>query len=208
MAEPAPRQVHRQPGVLATATLALVALAVLGAFALVAARWDWVAFVVGLGAVVAGLFLRPHVRLDSGGVHLVNPVRTTHLTWPAVDLIETRWNLTIGTPDERDYGSWAIASQRARSSGGTGGVAGMSPGPRLDRLAGARGGATAREPVARSGSSAHVAGRIRAAKEDYERAVRLGALDEQPPRATRAVSPLGALLVLGGVALMVLALFV
>ena len=42
MAEPAPRQVHRQPGVLATATLALVALAVLGAFALVAARWDWV----------------------------------------------------------------------------------------------------------------------------------------------------------------------
>lgn len=85
--------------------------------------------------IVWVVFLRPCVRLTQSGVTLVNLVRDVRFGWPAVDLIEQRWNLKLYDEHGKGYGSWAITAQRPRrtprrsgSGGALGGLGGLGPG--------------------------------------------------------------------------------
>lgn len=60
------------------------------------------------------IFLRPCAELTQAGVVLRNLLRDVHAGWPAIDLVEQRWNLKIYDAEGTGYGSWAITAQRPR----------------------------------------------------------------------------------------------
>jgi hypothetical protein len=62
---------------------------------------------VAAGAIV--LFWVPRVELSPSELRVVNPLRTHHVTWPAIRDIETRWSLTIDTVRGR-LTAWAAPS--------------------------------------------------------------------------------------------------
>ena len=57
------------------------------------------------GAVWA-MFWNPRVVVDDGGVHLVNPLRTIDVPWPAIQNVDTKWALTLITAYGR-FTAWA-----------------------------------------------------------------------------------------------------
>jgi len=59
----------------------------------------WGALPVWLAYTVWGLFWVPRVTVDQAGVTVVNPARTIDLTWSAIQRIDTRWALTLFTPN-------------------------------------------------------------------------------------------------------------
>lgn len=127
-------------------------------------------FLGAAALVLWAVFVRPCLILATGGVGLHNIVRDVDLSWPVVDLIESRWNLKIFAPDGRGWGSWAITTQRpsargaARSGGGSGlGLGRVTP-------------EDLKDPAASASSMART---IQEAKEDYERAVRQSRLAAQ-----------------------------
>lgn len=128
-------------------------------------------FLVAAALVLWAIFVRPCLILATGGVGLHNIVRDIDLTWPVVDLIESRWNLKIFAADGRGWGSWAITTQRptARGAARTGGGSGLG----LGRVSPE----DLKDPTASASSMART---IQEAKEDYERAVRQGQLAAQP----------------------------
>ena len=114
--------------------------------------------------VVWVIFLRPCVQLTQAGVVLRNLVRDEVFGWPAIDLIEQRWNLKVFDAEGHGYGSWAITAQRPRRSSRRG----LLPGGNLGKD----------EPAdlssamsTRPGSAANVASAIRDAQLDYSSAV-------------------------------------
>ncbi|NNG40129.1 hypothetical protein HJ588_12730 [Flexivirga sp. ID2601S] len=180
------RRTYRQPTMLITGLILTLACVVILVMILVSDGFGqarellWP--VAGL-LVVWVVFIRPCVVLDQAGVRIKNLVRDVFIGWPAVSLVEQRWNLKIFTPNDEGYGSWAIAAQRPKRPPRSG-MGGMGMG-----LGGAR--ATSAEPSVdftdRPASSAGVADAIRRAKDDYEVAVAKGVADEAP--ATAVVRP-------------------
>lgn len=61
---------------------------------------------------VAGwaLFWRPEVRLQPGGVEVVNVVSTVWLPWAAITGTRTRWGLELSTP-QRPVSAWALPAR-------------------------------------------------------------------------------------------------
>ncbi len=60
------------------------------------------------------VFWRPQVRVDDAGVHLVNVLRTIDLPWPSIQLVDTKWALSLVTT----YGTftaWAAPTSTRRS---------------------------------------------------------------------------------------------
>ena len=89
-----------------------------------------------LPAVLAALgwtvFWRPLVRVERGGVRVVNVLGTTWLPWAAITGTRTRWGLELLT-DGGKVGAWGLP---ARSALGrlVGRGREVPPPPRLDRL--------------------------------------------------------------------------
>ena len=110
--------------------VALLALcAVLVADALLRARWD-VALLslpaLGLVACVAvEVFLRPGIRVHSGGITVINPLRTVEVPWAGVADVSTRFQVVVETRSGRRIRCWgAPTAARTRPTGGRG-----RPGP-------------------------------------------------------------------------------
>lgn len=157
---------------------------------------------IGSILLVWVVFVRPCVELDQSGVTLRNLIRDVAFTWPAVDIIEQRWNLKIYTPDDDGFGSWAIASQRPQ------GRAIRSPQRGFGLMVGGRfnvaavsspDGATPSDVmVARRGSAADVAAVIDRSKNEYLAAVERQITPRQETAAHRSyATPAIAAAVLG-----------
>lgn len=201
------RQVVRQQSAVVAGVLLAVIVAVFAVLAIAGGQWDWLLGCVGVIALVVGLLIRPSVELRTDGVTMLNPLRTVHLNWPAIDLVESRWNLRITSVDDQAFTAWAVSNQRARNRRATPSATGSAGGGFATRIAGLRPDPEDIQPVARPASAAAVADRIRSGQEDYRRAVERG-LPAQAPEATRRVSPVGAALLIGGPVLFALAFLV
>lgn len=69
---------------------------------------------LGVWACWAALW-RPHVEVDDSGVTMVNVFRTVRLPWPSIQLVDTKWMLTLVTV----YGTfraWAAPAPGARAT--------------------------------------------------------------------------------------------
>ncbi len=177
-AEGSPRRTYRQPTMLVTGLVIALACAVILVMILVSdgfgqARellWPVAGFLL-----VWVVFIRPCVVLDQTGVRIKNLVRDVFVGWPAVSLVEQRWNLKVYGPDDKGYGSWAIAAQRPKRPAGRGTGLGL----------GAMRGTTAEPSVEfdhRPSSSAGVADAIRRGKDDYDLAIARDAVGKAPDR--------------------------
>lgn len=164
---------------------------VFGGLALVLAVTDFelsttaflVAFAVGFWLLLA----RPSVALSQHGVTLSNLLRRVHFTWPAIDLMETRWNLTLVSHDGQEHTAWAISAKRPKPVDGRpnpGAVSAVAPNP---APSGDKAQFTHRE-----GSAGAVARAIESAHDGYKLATKRGDLDQQDARVTRAVEPVAA----------------
>lgn len=60
-------------------------------------------------------FWRPCVGVSESGVRLVNVTRTVDVPWPAIQLIETKWALTLVTA-VGTFTSWAAPAPGARAT--------------------------------------------------------------------------------------------
>ena len=154
----------------------------------------WAAAVALVAWVV---LLRPSLQLSQDGVHIHNLVRDVHMPWPQVDVLESRWNLKVFTPDDDGYSAWAISAQRPRASAPEGSKASvLGPMAGLGRIAG---GADADKIVRRErrGSAGDLAQRIQLAREDYDKAVREELIEPQtgPVVVRPAVLAIAALVV-------------
>lgn len=112
------------------------------------------------------VFARPCVLLTQAGVEMRNLVRDVRVGWPAIDLVEQRWNLKIFDVHGKGNGSWAITSQRPRRVNRR---TGIHAGPGLGEVD--MDDPTGSVMGARPGSAAAVAAAIRTGQEDYARAV-------------------------------------
>lgn len=127
------------------------------------------------------LFVRPCVRLTQDGVHLDNLARVTTLSWPAIDLIETRWNLTLVTPEGKGYAAWAVSAQRPRSE---------RRGGRFGMLAGSPMPASPADLRNRPASAGDVQQAIQHGQDGYERALAAKLIQPQTAQVRRTWAPI------------------
>lgn len=154
---------------------------------------------------VVALLVLPCVRVSAGGVHMRNVVRTYDLTWPAIDLVESRWALTLVTPEGRAVTSWAIATQRPmRARGDTSVVAG------LGRVLGSPSAKTAPEHLTevRGSSAQRVRQVIESGAQEVADAVEAGELTVQQLSVRVGPSVPGLATIGAGIVCVVLALMV
>jgi hypothetical protein len=72
----------------------------------------WLALVAG---TCWALFWRPAVVVDDGGVHLVNPLRTIDVPWPAIQAIDTKYAHVLITAYGR-FTAWAAPAPGVRET--------------------------------------------------------------------------------------------
>ncbi len=72
-------------------------------FEAVITLWPWLALLIGTCWAV---YWHPEVRVDDNGVQLVNVWQRVEVPWNALIGIETKWALTLVTPQRR-YRAWA-----------------------------------------------------------------------------------------------------
>lgn len=139
------------------------------------------AWLLAVALLIWVVMVRPSLILSTEGIGLRNLVRDIDISWPVVDLVESRWNLKVYDAQGHSWGSWAISAQRPSGRGmrpaGTGGM-GLFPGRMTVPEPGDTG---MRNP---SASAAAIADQIRDAQEDYARALRQGAMAPQEARVT------------------------
>ena len=101
--------------VVACCAVALVVVAVTGGGLVAIAR---TLAVSGLFTALAwAVYWRPEVEVSDGGVRIVNPWRTVHVPWPAVDDVDHRWSLTVTTVDGRRVSAFAAPAGGAVERG-------------------------------------------------------------------------------------------
>lgn len=162
-----PRRTYRQPAMLVPGiVLLLICVGFLAAIAIDGGMSGpgQVLWPVAGALVVWVIFLRPCVQLTQQGVVMRNLVRDVRFGWPAIDLIEQRWNLKIFDEHGKGYGSWAITSQRPSRSVARGG---LKAGPGLGPIDPQNPSSVMK---ARPGSAASVASAIRIGQLDYSAA--------------------------------------
>jgi hypothetical protein len=64
---------------------------------------------LAIGIALWGIFWRPAVIVDNAGVSLLNIVRDVDVPWSLLELVETRYALTLHV-GERRYRSWAAGA--------------------------------------------------------------------------------------------------
>lgn len=81
--------------------------------------WTLIGWLV-LALVLLWLFVvRPCVRLHDEGLRIVNPLRTTDITWPMITEVRTRWLLEVLHDSDR-YAAWGVPSDPGRPRYGRG----------------------------------------------------------------------------------------
>lgn len=171
-----PRRTYRQPAMLVPGIV--LAVICVGFIVLIAVEnggsrlGEYLWPIAGL-LVVWIIFLRPCVQLTQAGVVMRNLLRDVRFGWPAVDLIEQRWNLKIFDENGKGYGSWAITAQRPKRAARTSAI---KSGPSLLRMGPGLGPVDEKNPTSvmkvRPGSAAAVASAIRDGQLDYAAATK------------------------------------
>lgn len=151
-------------------------------------------WLVAVALLIWAVMVRPSLVLSSDGIELHNVVRDVDVSWPVVDLVESRWNLKVWDEQGHSWGSWAISAQRPSGRGMRSGGMGLMPGRPTVPEPGDSG---MRNPPA---SAAAIAEQIRAAQEDYDRALRQGAMAplEEQVSVRPAWPSIGAIAVAAG----------
>lgn len=143
---------------------------------------------VAIALLIWIVLIRPSVVLDQRGLHLHNLLRDVTIPWHHVDLLESRWNLKVFTPEGKGYSAWAISAQRPK--GAAAATTGSIPllGRRMPDP-------STMELTERPGSAGDIASKVRVAREDYDRAVKRGAVeaDHGPVVIRPAILPIVAL---------------
>lgn len=67
-------------------------------------RFTWGLLLIALGAWL--LFWRPAVTISTAGVDFINLLRTRHITWPAIQRVDTKYSLTLYTTAGK-FSAWA-----------------------------------------------------------------------------------------------------
>ncbi|MGL5824105.1 MAG: PH domain-containing protein [Nocardioides sp.] len=103
----------------ALAALTFAVVAVLLAEMLLRGQWpDLIAYSGPLGMVVLvawAVWWSPYVEYSPAGVRLHNVVRSVFVPWPAIESIDPRYGLTLGTPFGR-FSAWAATRPSFGSS--------------------------------------------------------------------------------------------
>jgi hypothetical protein len=79
-------------------------------------RYTWGLLLIAFGAWL--LFWNPAVTISASGVDFVNLLRTRHITWPAIQRIDTKYSLVLYTA-AGNFSAWAapapsrVAANRA-----------------------------------------------------------------------------------------------
>jgi hypothetical protein len=68
---------------------------------------------LAVGIALWGIFWRPAVIVDDAGVSLLNIVRDVRVPWSVLELVETRYALTLHV-GERRFRSWAAGAPGSR----------------------------------------------------------------------------------------------
>jgi hypothetical protein len=96
---------------------AMVVVAVLGVGS---ALFEGADVLLRFGAPVAlfgvlgwAAFWEPYVEVSDGGVTVANTLRTVHVTWPAVEEVDGRYGLKLGTPNGA-VSAWAASAPAGR----------------------------------------------------------------------------------------------
>ncbi len=172
--------VFRQRSSLVLASVcAVIGLVLLGSMA-----WGWAhyprplfaAWVVFVLAMTWTVFVRPCVRIDTRGVTLRNVVRDVRIPWDQLTHTSTRWNLKVFAGD-RGYSAWAIASERQRPRGASGGMLGL---PVPGRLQGVAEADLTVPTTSVKVNAQSVARTITRAKQEYDEAVADGEISPSP----------------------------
>ena len=152
--------------------------------------------------LVWAVLLRPSVRLSEHGVTLRNVLRDVHLTWPAIDLVEARWALTLVTEAGDAYSAWAISAQRPkRAPSATPADGRINP---MQSLSGALD--PSRELIDREASAGRVGEEIRRTVDQYALSTTRGDMAEQEVRVDVRPAVTGVVAVALAVALAVFAI--
>lgn len=203
--EPGPRtRTFRQGSAIGSGALIIVVAALFLVSALLDDARDGLDAVLWPVAVILvtwAVLIRPCVRLVESGVELRNIVRDVVVTWPALDLVESRWALTVVTEDGQEFKSFAITAQRPkRGNSATSGVDGRI------RVFGSMTHADPNDLAHRPGSAGAVARRIRGILEQYETGTREGHVEELETRADVRPAYLGIAAVAAALVCILLAL--
>lgn len=95
--------------------VALGAVAVSGPAPVVLART--LAAAALICALAWAVYWRPEVEVSDGGVRIVNPWRTVHVPWPALEGVSHRWSLTVTTVDGRKVSAFAAPARGLAEQG-------------------------------------------------------------------------------------------
>ncbi|MBC9958159.1 PH domain-containing protein [Yimella sp. cx-51] len=196
------RLIFRQPNSVLTGWVLIgVFLTVLITFALADGRLEpsSTLILLALSGACWLTLVRPAVELTADGVRLINLVREARLSWPAIDVVESRWSLKLYTPQDQGFSAWAISAQRPKAGGVRSGH-GILP-PRIDAD-------NPPELIDRKSSAAAVRAAIERGQEDYARVVARGDIPAQEVLAQRSISTVGAIGWLLVITAMVLGVFV
>ena len=99
----------------ALAVLAILVPALLGEHR----NWALIGWLL-LALVLLWLFVvRPKVALHDEGLRIVNPMRTTDITWPMITEVRTRWVLEV-LHGSQAYTAWAVPADPSRPRYGRG----------------------------------------------------------------------------------------
>jgi len=120
--------------VVACCAIAVVLVGTTGSGAVMTLRWAGPASLVAIGAWIT--YWRPEVEVSDGGVRIVNPWRTIHVPWPALDDVDRRWSLAVSTVDGRRFSAFAAPAPgiTERGSSGVSGRAAEEVGARREAL--------------------------------------------------------------------------
>jgi len=103
--------------------VALGASGVLAVVAVVASRADVLTVVrtasvaVLVGALAWAVYWRPEVEVSDGGIRVIDPWRTVHVPWPALDTVSDRWSLTLTTTEGHRVSAFAAPARGAADRG-------------------------------------------------------------------------------------------
>lgn len=99
--------------------------AIMGGVLLVPSLWASERSPALMGTVIAVLILvwlfvvRPCVKVHDEGLRIVNPMRTTDITWPMITQVRSRWVLEV-FHDGQKYPAWGLPADPKRPRYGRG----------------------------------------------------------------------------------------
>lgn len=81
--------------------------------------WTLISGIVLVLVLIWLFVVRPCVRLHDEGVRIVNPMRTTDITWPMITEVRSRWVLEL-LSGQKKYAAWGVPADPKRPRHGRG----------------------------------------------------------------------------------------